>query len=408
MPLSGCRICGGSTFESIIDLGWQYLTGVFPRNTERDGVSGGPLHLVRCAAEDGCGLVQLEGSFEPAAMYGANYGYRSGLNPSMVRHLERRIRAVQRVITMNDSDVVVDIGSNDGTSLGFYPPVLTRVGVDPTADKFRAFYPSGVRIVPDFFSEEPVLQATNGRKARVITAFSMLYDLEYPVDFLGHVASLLSDDGLFVFEQSYLPLMLDRVAFDTICHEHVEYYGMRQIDWMLERVGLEAIDVELNDVNGGSFAITAAHRGAMQVGATVSELRAKEAHLWSSPDSEFRTFASGARAAADALSSFIRAERAAGRSIAGLGASTKGNVLLQFAGITSSDLSVIGDVNPDKFGAFTPGSWIPITSESNALDQHHDGYVVLPWHYRDFFVDSPVLRGRRLVFPLPKLEIVQL
>jgi NDP-4-keto-2,6-dideoxyhexose 3-C-methyltransferase len=394
-----------TAFETVLDLGEQYLTGVFPKTKESQTLSKGPLHLVRCCETDGCGLVQLSSSFDPSEMYGDNYGYRSGLNPSMVRHLKSRADKITRRISLADSDVVMDIGSNDGTTLGFYSGHLTRVGIDPTAQKFRHFYPSDCLVAAEFFTADLALSITNGRQAKVISAFSMMYDLEQPVDFVKQVARVLDADGIFVFEQSYLPLMLERTAFDTICHEHLEYYAMRQIDWILRAAGLEAIDVELNDVNGGSFAVTAAHDSRFMPSEKVAELRRSEERLWSDPRTPLGKFSKQSREAIRALQEFVTAQRAKGNRIAGLGASTKGNVLLQAAELGPEYISVIGDVNPDKEGRVTPGSWIPIVSEADALAGNFDYYLVLPWHFKEFFLQSPVFTGRRLVFPLPKLAV---
>jgi NDP-4-keto-2,6-dideoxyhexose 3-C-methyltransferase len=234
------------------------LTGVFPNPTDSSSIPGGHLRLVRCTAKDGCGLVQLDQSFDPNSMYGENYGYRSGLNPSMVKHLRKRVHAITSNRILRDNDLVVDVGSNDGTTLSFYPKHLTRIGIDPTSSKFAAHYPPGATAIPELFSAESVLAVSKGQKASVITAFSMMYDLDDPVTFVRQVGQLLDEFGIFVCEQSYLPLMMEQVAFDTICHEHIEYYGLKQVEWMLAEADLEVVDVEINDVNGGSFALSAA------------------------------------------------------------------------------------------------------------------------------------------------------
>lgn len=407
LQITHCRLCGGSDFELIIDLGWQALTGLFPRNPTTEGLPGGPLRLIQCVSESGCGLVQLEHSFDQNLLYGENYGYRSGLNATMVQHLGAKIADISSRVVLNTGDVVVDIGSNDGTTLGFYPPTLTRIGIDPTASKFQHHYPPGTIAISDFFSARAVLSASAGRMARAITSFSMMYDLEHPQAFTNEVAAVLAFDGIWMFEQSYLPLMLKQIAFDTICHEHLEYYGIRQIDWLLQEAGLEVIDVELNDVNGGSFSVVAAHRGAFTVAESVEQIRLHEQSLWINSHKRFAEFAETTRLSRDALGTFIRDQIAAGKTVAGLGASTKGNVLLQYADLTSSEISVIGDVNPDKYGCFTPGSRIPIAPQEEVLRQNHDFYVVLPWHFRGFFETSPVFLNRRLVFPLPQLAVVE-
>ncbi len=339
-------------------------------------------------------------------MYGENYGYRSGLNSSMIQHLQRRVVDILSRLELSENDVVLDIGSNDGTTLGFYNSNLTRVGIDPTASKFRSYYPPGVSVISDFFSAEAVLAATKGRRARAITSISMMYDLEQPQNFVDEVTKVLAHDGIWVFEQSYLPLMLERNAFDTICHEHLEYYGIRQIDWLLRNSGLQIIDIELNDVNGGSFSVTASHNGVFSVAESVAIFRRQEESLWANSRQRFSDFAEATRRSVESLNAFVQAQITSGRSIAGLGASTKGNVLLQYAGLTASDITVIGDVNSDKYGCVTPGSWIPIKSQDEVLSHRYDSYLVLPWHFRSFFETSPTFLNCQLVFPLPQLLVV--
>lgn len=406
-PITACRICGSNALESVVDLGWQALSGIFLSEYNPESFPGGPLRLVRCNDVQGCGLVQLEQSFDPNIMYGDNYGYRSGLNSSMVQHLERRVRDIENRIEFQNDDVVIDIGSNDGTTLAFYPLSLTRIGVDPTANKYRKYYPQGAIAVAEFFTSQLALSVSGGRLAKAITSVSMMYDLEDPCNFVREVASVLARDGIWMFEQSYLPLMLERVAFDTICHEHIEYYGLRQIDWLMKKSGLEVIDVELNDVNGGSFAVTAAHRGVYSVSERVEQVREGEKILWENASAVFVEFALATRARADALHAFVIEQIKIGKTVAGLGASTKGNVLLQYSGLNCESISMIGDVNTDKHGCVTPGTWIPIVSEAKVLEQDFDFYIVLPWHFREFFLKSLNFKGRQLVFPLPKLEIVK-
>jgi NDP-4-keto-2,6-dideoxyhexose 3-C-methyltransferase len=251
-----CRICGNTHLEPVLDLGEQMLTGVFPKTVDAQ-VTSGPLRLVKCTGEDACGLVQLAHSYSLSEMYGENYGYRSGLNASMVRHLHAKVARIQSRIALQSGDLVIDIGSNDSTTLRAYDSAgLTLVGVDPTGIKFKEYYPEHIGLIPDFFSARLVKEQFPGRRARVITSFSMFYDLEAPMDFMRNIYEILADDGIWVFEQSYMPFMLDTNSYDTVCHEHLEFYGLHQIKWMTDRVGLKIVDVEFNDVNGGSFSVT--------------------------------------------------------------------------------------------------------------------------------------------------------
>ncbi len=252
-----CRICGNSHLEQVLDLGDQMLTGVFPR-TKNETVTVGPLRLVKCLGGDNvCGLLQLEHSYDLSEMYGENYGYRSGLNASMVKHLNSNVNMLLGLVDLCEGDLVVDIGSNDCTTLKAYPVTGSLlVGIDPTGDKFREYYPAHVKLMPEFFSSNLLKKSFPDRKAKIITSFSMFYDLENPMGFMREIHDVLADDGIWVFEQSYMPTMLEMNSYDTVCHEHLEYYALRQIVWMADRVGFSIKDVCFNSINGGSFSVT--------------------------------------------------------------------------------------------------------------------------------------------------------
>jgi len=403
-----CRICGNSHLEEVLDLGEQTLTGVFPKSKD-EPITRGPLRLVKCTGNDDCcGLLQLAHSYDLGEMYGDNYGYRSGLNQSMVRHLHAKVRRVMDIADFSGHPVVLDIGSNDGTTLSAYPKgACKRIGMDPTAAKFRQYYPDDVLVVDDFFSAARFQQALPGQKARVVTSFSMFYDLERPMDFMSEVAAILDDQGIWVFEQSYMPLMLERNSYDTACHEHLEYYALKQIKWMTDRVDLKIVDVEFNDVNGGSFSVTVAKQGSRYPEfAGLSAALKKEQELGLDSLRPYQAFAERAEDSRISLRNFVLAALAEGKRVACLGASTKGNVLLQYCGFTPDELYAVGEVNPDKYGRFTPGTLIPIIPESELLADEPDYLIVLPWHFREFFLEKYKLKKARLVFPLPELEVV--
>jgi NDP-4-keto-2,6-dideoxyhexose 3-C-methyltransferase len=406
--IDSCRVCGNSQLVEVLDLGVQALTGVFPRSAA-ETVASGPLKLVKCVGDAVCGLVQLQHTYELTELYGANYGYRSGLNASMVEHLQGKVREILSRVQLDRDALVIDIGSNDATTLKAYPTgVGTLVGVDPTGVKFSAFYPSHVRLIPEFFSSAEIRDTFGDRKAAVVTSFSMFYDLEDPLDFMREVCKVLSDDGLWVFEQSYMPTMLARNSYDTVCHEHLEYYALRQVEWMADRAGLKIVDVEFNDINGGSFSVVAAKQGSGHVpAARVAEAFRAEAALELETLTPYRDFARRVSDSRDALRAFIDDARRSGRSVAALGASTKGNVILQYCGFTAIDITGIGEVNEDKFGGYSPGSLIPIVPEGELLASGSDYLLVLPWHFRKFFESNIRFAGHRLVFPLPILEIVE-
>jgi hypothetical protein len=401
-----CRICGNAHLERVLDLGEQMLTGVFPRERNAQ-VTSGPLRLVKClGGAEVCGLLQLEHSYDLGEMYGENYGYRSGLNASMVRHLHAKVARIQGLVNLEPGDLVVDIGSNDSTTLQAYPKNLDLVGIDPTGVKFHIYYPEHVKLIPDFFSSRLLKERFPGRKAKVVTSFSMFYDLESPMDFMREVHEVLAEDGIWVFEQSYMPTMLDTNSYDTVCHEHLEFYALRQIKWMTDRVGLKIIDVEFNDVNGGSFSVTVSKsRGDTSVPAAVQDILDAERAQGLDTLQPYREFALRVEQSRSALLAFLAEARAQGKRVAVLGASTKGNVLLQYCGLTTNDVACVAEVNAEKFGCYTPGTWIPIINENDLLKDEPDYLLVLPWHFRKFFIANRKWKTAKLVFPLPNLEI---
>lgn len=403
-----CRICGNTYLECVLDLGEQMLTGVFPREKGAK-ITTGPLRLVKCMGGDEvCGLLQLEHSYDLGEMYGENYGYRSGLNASMVAHLHSKVKKILERVELREGDLVIDIGSNDSTTLQAYPssgPIL--VGVDPTGIKFHSYYPRHIRLISDFFSSALLKAHFPKQKAKVITSFAMFYDLEDPLAFMREIYDVLSDDGVWVFEQSYMPTMLEMNAYDTVCHEHLEFYALHQIKWMTDRVGFKIVDVELNDVNGGSFSVMVSKsHGDLTLTPSVQNILDKERAMALNSLAPYQAFAKHANESRRDLLAFIQSAHMAGKTVAALGASTKGNVLLQYCDLTEKDIFAVGEVNADKFGCFMPGTWIPIIPEDDLLAKHPDYMIVLPWHFRRFFEANKKFTGLNLVFPLPKVEIL--
>jgi NDP-4-keto-2,6-dideoxyhexose 3-C-methyltransferase len=404
-----CRICGNERLAVVLDLGEQYLTGVFPRTTD-ETITRGPLRLVKCeeTGSGACGLLQMQHSYDLGEMYGDNYGYRSGLNASMVGHLHRKVDAIVAQANLRDGDIVLDIGSNDGTTLSRYSPHHYQlVGIDPTGNKFREYYPAHVDLIPDFFSARLFKQRFGERKAKVVTSFSMFYDLEDPVNFMREIHDVLADDGLWVFEQSYMPTMLEKNSYDTVCHEHVEYYALAQIKWMADRVGFVITDVTFNDVNGGSFSVSVKKAApGLRHSPIVDRIARDELALGLNTLRPFEAFDHRVAETKRSLRAFLDNARAQGQTVGVLGASTKGNVLLQYCDVTAADIARVGEVNQEKWGRFTPGTHIPIVAEDELLAMNPRYLLVLPWHFRDHFVASRKFKGKSLVFPLPKLEIV--
>ncbi|WP_233883398.1 class I SAM-dependent methyltransferase [Paraburkholderia flagellata] len=406
--IPGCRVSGSSHQIPVLNLGHQALTGVFPKSAD-EPVTQGPLELVW---SPGSGLLQLAHSYEPSEMYGDNYGYRSGLNQSMVDHLTDKIAYLERLKPLSAGDVVLDIGSNDCTTLRAYRTTgLRRIGIDPTGKKFREYYPEDVRLVPDFFSAD-AYRSVEGRPAKIVTSIAMFYDLEAPIEFAKQIESILADDGVWHFEQSYMPSMLRLNSYDTICHEHLEYYSLAVVKTILEAAGLKLVDVVMNAVNGGSFAVTAAKVSdrSIKVNQPVIDwLLEQEDRMGLNTPRPYREFEERVFRHRDDLTRLIRALNADGKKVLGYGASTKGNVVLQFCGFTTADIPAIAEVNEEKFGRVTPGTHIPIISEAKARAMKPDYFLVLPWHFKNGILrrESEYLKsGGRLIFPFPEIEIV--
>lgn len=406
--INKCRIADSSHLVSVLNLGHQSLTGVFPRSPE-EPVTVGPLELVWCPDS---GLLQLKHSYEASEMYGDNYGYRSGLNQSMVSHLGDKIAYLERLVQPKAGDVVVDIGSNDCTTLKSYKTAgLRRIGIDPTGRKFKEYYPADIAMVPDFFSAD-AYRSVEQKPARMVTSIAMFYDLDSPITFAQQIESILADDGVWHFEQSYMPSMLRLNSYDTICHEHLEYYSLGAVKRILDAAGLRLVDVVMNAVNGGSFAVTAARVGNQTVKtnhAVIDWLLAQEGRMGLNTPKPYRDFEERVFRHREDLTRLIKALNDDGKKVLGYGASTKGNVVLQFCGLTSKEIPAIAEVNTEKFGRVTPGSHIPIISEAEAKAMNPDYFLVLPWHFKEGILRREkeyLASGGRFIFPFPEIEII--
>lgn len=388
-----CRICKTANTETVIDLGEQVITSRFPVYGDW---STPKTHICLIQCRD-CGLVQLRDLVNASELYEHMYGYRSGLNPMMRNHLEAYNRELQTKVILKSGDSVLDIGSNDATFLRFYPDTVTRVGCDPTGKQFAEFY-DGLTLIPTYFTAA----AVNGMKFKAVSSISMFYDLPDPVQFAQDVHSVLTDDGIWTLEQSYILTMLERNSIDTICHEHVEYYALRQIKKIMDLAGFVIVDVSKNDCNGGSFRIYVAKSGT----------ESPKVHEW---------LAEEIRQKLDDAETYRAFERRCGEEVAKLkaylaehpntyiyGASTKGNCLLQYAQITERETPKAVERNPEKVGKMT-STGVPIISEETMRADPPDALLVLPWHFRPAIVDreAEFLRnGGELVFPFPTFDVV--
>lgn len=402
-----CRICKGENLVKVLDLGDQELTGVFPSSPTKK-LTHGNLDLVWCKD---CSLLQMGHDFPLDEMYGMNYGYRSGLNASMVEHLTNKVHWLEKLANLKMDDMVIDIGSNDCTTLKAYTVPCMRLGVDPTGMKFSEFYPRDVHLIADFFPTRKIEDLFGGQKAKIITSIAMFYDLPDPAAFVEGIKQTLAPDGIWHLEQSYMPKMVRQLAYDTVCHEHLEFYSFNVIRMLLEKAGMRVVDVQTNDINGGSFAVTACLKGAPYEmnWPVVTWMTSQEERLKFDNPFIYRAFEAKVKQHKRDLLELLEALVGEGKTIFGYGASTKGNVMLQYCGIDTRLVPYIADVNPDKFGCYTPGTHIPIISEKKAKEMNPDYFLVFPWHFRTGILEREKewrKNGGKFIFPLPEIEIV--
>jgi hypothetical protein len=403
-----CRNCKEKNLKLIMDLGNQPLSGVFPEIEGVDPISG-PLELMKC---QDCKLVQLGHNFPLDLMYGENYGYTSSLNLSMAQHLSRKINVlVNKYFSEQKNLSILDIGANDGTLLKSVEQRGHNLyAVDPTIKKFQDSYRErpDITTIPDFF-DGAKLKEKNPEGFDVITTISMFYDLLEPRQFVHEISLNLKKEGVWHSEQSYLYSMLDSNAFDTICHEHLEYYTLESVESILSDTDLHVIDVALNKTNGGSFAFTVAKKNSNRpVSETVIWLRNHEEEK--NLEKELSDFMERVELARSSLLKLISEIKKANKKIAAIGASTKGNVLLNYFGLSNFDIHLISDVNSYKHGRVTPGTRIPIVSELHFEEFGPDYAIVLPWHFQDSIIQREIEflnRGGRLIFPLPSIQVIE-
>lgn len=411
-----CRVCCGS-LHSVLSLGDQYVSN-FIYSEGDDGVKI-PLELVLCSR---CGLLQLRHTASPENMY-RNYWYRSGTNKTMTEALCDIANKSERLMRLEEGNTVLDIGCNDGTLLASYStPGIYRVGFDPAENLVPFSCKVADKVVTDFFTSESYFSdmELQPRKPMIITSIAMFYDLEYPNKFVADVKKVLHPEGLWVVQMSYLPAMLQQNAFDNICHEHLEYYSLTSFEYLLKLYDFEVVDVELNDVNGGSFRTYIRNLSApkelfgdsiiREVAADrVRRLKEHESNLGLNRLETYKEFVTRVQRIKEAVVGFITEQVRHGKTVYVYGASTKGNTLLQYFGLDNSLITAASERNPAKWGTKTVGTHIPIISEEAARAAKPDFFLILPWHFLSEFREREkdfLAGGGRFIIPLPEFSLV--
>ena len=414
MKIEKCRICGNRKFKEIISLGNQCLTSVYPKPESKDP-SKSRLELVLCDSKNKpeleCNLVQLYHNADIEEMYGTTYGYFSSISPTMVSHLEDIIKFTKRHVNLNAGDAVLDIGCNDGTLLNKYgfETKLKRYGVDPSSEKFLHMFQKDIKVLTDFFSYNKVNEFSEGKKFKVISSIAMFYDIDDPVEFAKSIELLLDDEGFWIIEIAYLPLMMKNLAYDQIMHEHLTYLSLRQMEIIFEKSNLKVVDFSINSVNGGSILLAACKKDfKCDINVEkINTLREEEKAL--ANFDVYKRFAERIKKHKSKLLKLLNDLKEKKSTIMGYGASTKGNVILNYCGINKKLLPEICDQNPEKPGLFTPGSRIPIVSKKEMRKKNPDYILVLIWHFRKEVIKDEIdyiKNGGNLIFHLPKIHIV--
>jgi hypothetical protein len=411
-----CRVCGCAELAPVLDLGEHCIAGAFPEPGGRRPVQRSiPLELVRCDMtrdQDACGLIQLRHTVPGPILY-QSYWYRSGVNRTMTANLQGIARETEALSRLQSGDLVIDIGCNDGTLFdGYSNRDLRFLGFDPS-DVTRYALAKGYDVVRDFFSARALRQRYPEQRAKAITSIAMFYDLEQPAAFVRDVADALAEDGVWVMELHYLPTMLKLTAFDVIVHEHLEYYSLAVLERLLGDAGLVVTAGELNDMNGGSIRLFISHAGSREPTSEAADrlqhLRLNEFELALDSPAPYERFAQDVERIRQELLELCESIVADGKTIHIYGASTKGNTILQYAGLDRRLIPYAADRNPDKWGSETIRTQIPIISEEDSREMNPDYYLVLPWHFLDEFLDREreyLESGGRFIVPLPEVQVI--
>ena len=412
---ANCRICRSKALTEVLSLGQMAIS-----NFDGSSPEYAPLTLGVCeTSQGGCGFLQLlYAGVEREKLY-SRYWYRSGINEAMRAALGEIAADVGRKVKLCQRDIVVDIGSNDSTLLRSYDETgVRRIGFEPAANVIQSIDDVNTTIVNDYFSRSQfLLHAGPEAKAKVVTSIAMFYDLENPHKETGDIDLILAEDGLWVVQMSYLPEMLLTNNFDNICHEHVGYYSLTSFMNLLEPHDLVVRDVTFNPVNGGSFRVYVQHRSQrsapwpdQHADLRVTSVLEREEEMGLHGVDVYQRFAKRVDSIRTSVRTFVQEQISDGKEIHVYGASTKGNTLLQHFGLDGSHIRFAADRNPEKWGSTTVATGIPIVSEAESRQRRPDYYLVLPWHFRDGFLERELKyldEGGAMLFPLPQPTLVR-
>jgi len=406
MKIKNCRNCKNTELFDLFSLGKISFTGRFS-NTIHQNVPKAYLNVLMCKK---CKLVQLDRNFDLNYLYGKNYGYRTGINKTMTDHVRKIVRKCSTLIKLKPKQYVLDIGSNDATLLNFYANDIIKVGVDPLVNKYKKFYKKINYKISNFFKIKDIEKIKIKKKFKIISALSVFYDLRDPNKFIREIKKILDDKGVFVLEHVDLYYIIKNNIFDTICHEHLIFYSSKIIIEMMKNNGLKVFNHEYNEINGGSSRYYICHsKTNFKVSKNINKVLLRENLQGIELKKTYKLFFTKILNEKIKLIKLIKKIKNEKQDIHGYGASTKGNVLLQFYNINNKVVNYIADRNPLKWNSFTPGTRIKIISESQSRKIKPHFYLVLPWHFKnEILIREKNIRkkGTKFIFPLPKVRVV--
>jgi SAM-dependent methyltransferase len=398
-----CRLCGSTELERVVELTPTPPANAFTARPEPQ--TAYPLELMLCG---GCGHLQLHHVVDPQVLF-RDYVYAAGTSPVFVAHFKDYAADAIARFGLKAGDLVVDVGSNDGTLLGFFKSSGLRVlGIDPAREIARRATDAGIPTMPEFLDVPMArkIRREHGR-AHLVTANNVFAHVDDLAGFVAAVRELLAPDGVFIFEVSYALDVYEKTLFDTIYHEHLDYHTVKPLVGFLERAGLPLFAAERIPTHGGSLRGMAG--GGRGVDDTVRQRLAEEDEARIACATSWRAWSAKIEAVRDQLLSLLGALKAEGRSIAGYGAPAKATTLLGNFGLGAETLDFIADDSQLKQGLLTPGSHIPVLAADALYERRPDYVVVLAWN----FADSIIARharfteaGGRFIVPLPEVRVV--
>lgn len=376
-------------------MGVQKIANYFHSN-DGDPIPEAPLVFSRCNL---CGMVQLKHAVDTDLMY-RKYWYTSNMNDTMRKHLMDDALVLMSKCELSHGDQIIDIGCNDGTFLSYFPSHCSKIGVDPSN-----IVPQKCTHVHDYFSFENVKKYLSPQKAKIVSSIAMFYDLNSPSSFVSDVRRCLKDDGIWILELSYLPRMIENTAYDSICHEHVAYYSLKTLMILLENTDMKIVKLDFNDINGGSFRLLIQPNGNEDI--EVQGVLAKENSVGYGTMAPFVSFNNKVEESKRLTKHFFSQCVSNRKTVYGYGASTKGQVIMQYCCI--KDLVAIAERNKLKHGLHTPGTNVKICSEEEMRLSNPDFLFIFPWYFIDEFTirEQEIMKnGTKLVVPLPKFSII--